>query len=164
MPPSSKLVAVFVAATAVTCAVAAADADAAPPAAGAYVFGLPTSGFTVTAARTSVAKLHFRFTVAQADGADCWSETLPAGSLTISVATALKLHTARRGGVTSYIVGRSTPKTSSGVTPIPVTFSLSTGGTAKGTLDLVFSADKPSTGEGGITIADCTFAPFFHRR
>ena len=162
MRPSTILVAALVAGAALV-APAVAATDSAAPAAGAYVFQ-GSSGFTVNAARTTVSKLRLSFTVANADGADCWSSTLPAGKLTITVSSPLKLRPATRGGTTSYIVGRSTPKTSSGITPIPVTFHLSTGGTAKGTLDLVFYTDKPGTGGSGITIAECTLVPYFHRR
>jgi len=95
---------------------------------------------------------------------DCTSSTLPTGTVVASIAAPLKLTAAHRGGSTTYIVGRSTPKTSNGITPIAKTFRLSTGGTAKGTMYLAFRSDRPTFGDGVLTVADCTVSAFFHKR
>jgi hypothetical protein len=159
--PATFLAALVAAAVLVPVAVAATD-PARPPA-GAYTMGAK-SGFTVNKARTSVSGLRFVVASGPETTDDCTSATLPTGKLTLSIAKHLKIVAAHRGGYTVYIVGRSTPKTSSGITPIPETFKLSSGGTVKGTLSLTFSADHPKSGDGQIVVAGCTLYTGFRKR
>ena len=136
----------------------AATAPGVPPA-GKYRLGGLAGGFTVNKKRTSVSGLHFRFENGDTPTAGCSSSTFPTGKITVSISKKLKITAAHRGGYTTYIVGRSTPKTSNGITAIPETFKLSTGGTAKGTLYLFWNYDGPKNGSGGLVVGDCSFYP-----
>jgi hypothetical protein len=133
------------------------------PPAGAYTIGPGTKGgFTVNKTRTAVTKLRLSFTVGPTG--QCTSTKLPAGKVVASIAAPLKLTAAHRGGYTTYIVGRSTPKTSNGITAIPRTFRLSSGRKVRGTLYLAFNYDGPKAGDGLLLIADCSLYVYFHKR
>jgi hypothetical protein len=144
--------------------VAAAATDPGLPPAGAYTLG-GKDGFKVNKQRSSLSGFRYTFVVGNdADSVCSPSPTLPEGKITVSIKAPLKLSVARRGGYTAYIVGRSTPKTSNGITAIPKTFRLSSGGTAKGTMYLVFNYDRPKSGDGQLIIAGCTLLLGFHKR
>jgi hypothetical protein len=143
-------------------AATASAAGAAPPPAGKYKFG-KYGGFTVNKKRTKVTNFHFSFSVLNGDGADCWSTQLPAGTITAKVTKSMPLKVARRGGYTSYIVGKNTPSTSSGITQIMEPFKLSTGTSVTGPLDMVFTYNKPKSGEADFSIADCMLSGEFNK-
>ena len=136
----------------------AATAPGLPPA-GKYRMSEPDGSFTVTSRRTSVSGLRFSFENGLTPTSTCTSNKLPTGKITASLSKKLKITAAHRGGYTTYIVGRSTPKTSNGITAVPETFKLGGGKTAKGTLYLAWNYDGPKSGSGGIIIGDCAFYP-----
>lgn len=145
-------------------AVAAAATDPGLPPAGAYTLG-GKDGFKINKKRSSLSGFRYTFVVGDDTNSACSpSDTLPEGKITASITAPLKLSIARRGGYTAYIVGRSTPKTSNGITAIPKTFRLSSGGTAKGTMYLAFNYDRPKSGDGQLIIGDCTLLLGFHKR
>jgi hypothetical protein len=142
--------------------VAQAATDPALPPAGAYAFSDVKGGFTVNAARTQMTGIHFSFTSGMTG--QCTEQGLPDGKLTATIAAPQKLVAAHRGGYTSYIVGRSTPSTSNGVTAIPMKYRTSPGGKQTGTMYLIFQYDKPRIGGGEIIIDGCTLVIGFHKR
>ena len=104
--------------------------------------------------RSAVTNLRFSFTVG--GSGQCSSAKLPQGKIAASVASPLKLTAAHRGGYTTYIVGRSTPKTSNGISTIPTTFKLSPGDKVKGVMDIGFNYNHPTGGSGLFTVGDCS--------
>jgi len=154
---------VLVASFTVHAIVAGAVNPAVPPA-GSYRMSGPDGGFKVNKKRTAVTGLHFTFENSLTSTATCTSNGLPTGTITASVSKKLKIKAAHRGGYTTYIVGRSTPKTSNGISSIPETFRLSTGGTVKGTLYMFWSYNGPKSGSGGFTLPGCSFYPSFKKR
>jgi len=145
-------------------AVAASAVSPGGPPAGAYRLSEPDGGFTVNKKRTSVSGLHFSFENGLTPTATCSSTKLPAAKITASISKKLRISAAHRGGYTTSIVGRSTPKTSNGISPIPATFKLSTGGTVKGSLYLAWNYDGPKAGSGGFIVGDCSFYPNLKKR
>jgi hypothetical protein len=98
-------------------------------------------GFTVGSDHKSISGLHLKPGAA----ANC-------GTAPISVLGTHKLAIASRGGYSNWIIGKSTPKTSSGVTPIKVTVRQA-GQTMSGTLDLIFAvAGNNKDNSGYLTI------------
>lgn len=151
--------------TALVASVAAATTGIVKPPAGTYTAG-GKGGFKINKKRTSVSGFKIALTV-DADGtnpkADCTSSTLPAGNLVASITKPLKLVAAHRGGYTTYIVGRSTPKTSNGITPIAETFHLG-GTTAKGTIYLAWISPDAVGGDGEVSIEGCNIVVGFHKK
>jgi hypothetical protein len=144
--------------------VAAAATDPGLPPAGSYTLG-GKDGFTVNKKRSSLSGFRYTFVVGNdADSVCSPAPTLPEGKITATIKAPLKLSVARRGGYTAYIIGRSTPKTSNGITAIPETFRLSSGGTAKGTMYLAFNYDRPKSGDGQLIIAGCNLGVSFRHR
>ena len=154
---------VLVTAFTVDAVAAGAVAPERPPA-GAFRMSDPDGGFTVTKKRTAVTGLHFSFENGTTPTSTCTSAQLPTGKITASIGKKLKITAAHRGGYTTYIVGRNTPKTSNGISAIPATFKLSTGGTAKGTLFLFWDWNAPKNGSAGFVVGGCAMYPNVKKR
>jgi hypothetical protein len=85
------------------------------------------------------------------------------GTGRITVLGSQRLTTASRGGYTNWLVGKSTPKTSSGVTPIKVKIRQA-GQTMTGTLDIVFAVGGTKRdNDGDLTFGGCVLSFFANR-
>jgi len=151
--------------TVLVASVASATTGTVKPPAGTYTAG-GKNGFKINKARTSVSGFRISLTV-DADGtnadADCTTTKLPAGKLSVTITKPMKLVAAHRGGSTTYIVGRSTPSTSNGITPIAETFHLG-GTTAKGTIYLAWTSPNAVGGDGEVSIEGCDLLVGFHKQ
>jgi hypothetical protein len=110
----------------------------------------PGGGFTVSKDRQSISNLHFDVSSAVASGLRC-----AAGK--ISVLGKHRLRLTSRGGVTNWIIGQSTPSTSSGITPINVTVRQAGKNTA-GNVYLIFGEGGTEHNEGHLTFGACEFS------
>lgn len=76
------------------------------------------------------------------------------GTETIGFNGRKKLGVASRGGYSTWIVGKNTPKTSDGVTPISLTFSIK-GMPFKALFKVTFQYDNFKRGTGELRFANC---------
>jgi hypothetical protein len=128
-------------------------ASSAPPrpAAGKWKIG-KTGGFTVAHSRKSISRFYLK--PAPDDGC---------GTGKITVSGSQKLTTTTRGGYTNWLVGKSTPKTSSGVTPLKVRVHQA-GQTMTGTLDIVFAVGGTKRdNDGDLAFGGCVLSFFANR-
>ena len=77
------------------------------------------------------------------------------GTDAVTVKGTFRLRRSRRGGFTSWIVGRSAPATSDGVKTIAATISRA-GETASGKVKLIFAYDNRRRASGEVSFAGCT--------
>jgi len=142
----------MVLASAVIAPVVALASSAPPrPAAGKWKIG-STGGFTVSRNRKSISGLHL--TPGPEEGC---------GTGTITVSGTQKLTTTSRGGYTNWLVGKSTPKTSSGVSMVTVTIHQA-GQTMTGGLDIVFAVGGTKRdNDGELTFGSCVLSFFANR-
>ncbi len=110
----------------------------------------PGGGFAVSKDRESISNLHFDLSSTVASALRC-----VAGK--ISVLGKHRLRLTSRGGVTNWILGQSTPSTSSGVTPINVTVREAGKDTA-GAVYLIFDEGGTERNEGHLTFGACEFS------
>jgi hypothetical protein len=130
-----------------------AFASSAPPrpAAGKWKIG-SAGGFTVSPNQKSISGLHL--TPGPEEGC---------GTGTITVSGTQKLTTTSRGGYTNWLVGKSTPKTSSGVSIVKVTIHQA-GQTMTGGLDIVFAVGGTKRdNDGELTFGTCQLSFFANR-
>jgi hypothetical protein len=147
--------AMLVGMTLATVAVAPSFATAASvpprPAAGKWKIG-SSGGFTVAHNRKSISGLHL--TPGAEEGC---------GTGTITVSGSQKLTTTSRGGVTNWIVGKGTPKTSGGVSTVAVTVQQA-GQTLAGRLDIVFAVGGTKRdNDGELSFGSCVLSFFASR-
>jgi hypothetical protein len=76
------------------------------------------------------------------------------GTGTIKLKSTHKLTTATRAGYTNWIVGKNTPKTSSGYSLVKGTFAFG-GKTVAGKIKVLWFDDNLKTGDGEIVVGDC---------
>ncbi|HEY8303252.1 MAG TPA: hypothetical protein VIG42_01560 [Solirubrobacteraceae bacterium] len=148
---AARLVSIILASAAIAPVVALASSTPPRPSAGKWKIG-STGGFTVARNQKSISGLHL--TPGPEEGC---------GTGTITVSGTQKLTKTSRGGYTNWIVGKGTPKTSSGVSTIKVTVHQA-GQTMSGALDIVFAAGGVKRdNEGELSFGSCLLAFFANR-
>ncbi|HWF74651.1 MAG TPA: hypothetical protein VG186_14970 [Solirubrobacteraceae bacterium] len=104
-------------------------------------------GFTVSSNEKLVSGLHLK------PGSSSGCGTAP-----ISVLGTHKLTTASRGGYTSWILGKNTPKTSSGVSTVRVKVRQA-GTTTTGAIDIIFAiAGNTTRNDGLLEFGSCALS------
>jgi hypothetical protein len=145
------LVTSVVASAVISPSIATASSVPSRPAAGRWKIG-SHGGFIVAHNRKSISGLHL--TPGPEEGC---------GTGTITVSGTQRLTTTSRGGFTNWIVGKSTPKTSSGVSMVAVTVHQA-GQTMAGRLDLVFAVGGTKRdNDGELTFGSCVLSFFANR-
>ena len=148
---AARLIAIILASAAIAPVVALASSAPPRPAAGRWKIGA-TGGFTVARSRKSISGLHL--TPGPEEGC---------GTGTITVVGTQKLTTTSRGGYTNWIVGKGTPKTSSGISQVKVTIRQG-GQTMAGALDIVFDVGGVKRdNDGELSFGSCVLSFFANR-
>lgn len=146
-----RLLTLVIASTVIAPVGALANSGPPRPAAGKWKIG-STGGFTVSHNQKSISGLH----LAPGPEEGC-------GTGTITVSGTQRLTTTSRGGYTNWLIGRSTPKTSSGVSTVKVTIHQA-GQTMTGGLDIVFAVGgNKRDNDGELTFGSCVLSFFASR-